>query len=397
VYDANGIVDGDDSDGDGVRDAADGIPGRGAMGIGLLDNDRDGIPNPYDIDSDADGITDNVEGQPTCSYVLPTGRDDDKDGVDNAYDADSNTCPPRAPGIRPFDKDGDSTPDIYDLDTDNDLALDVNEGSGIGGNFVTQTGDADGDGLVDQFDNFNIKTATSMLTNNVTHSQMGPNGSFDGPVPGGSGAQLPKSQVGGCPEGVDRDWRNVQLLPVTLLQFNGNLDNGSVKLNWVVANEVRMSHYTVERSVDGVTYTSVGEVKALGNQVTTSYSLTDKVADLKATTVYYRLVQVGNDNSKKLSNVITFKLQSNTVTRMSVYPNPAKTFFVVKVNAQKEGNATIKVLDVAGRVVMQQNNRVTTGTTSITFNNIANIAAGTYNLQIMLNGEVMNEKLMIVK
>jgi translation initiation factor 2B subunit (eIF-2B alpha/beta/delta family) len=82
---------------------------------------------------------------------------------------------------------------------------------------------------------------------------------------------------------------------------------------------------------------------------------------------------------------------------MSVYPNPAKTFFVVKVNAQKEGNATIKVLDVAGRVVMQQNNRVTTGTTSITFNNIANIAAGTYNLQIMLNGEVMNEKLVIVK
>jgi hypothetical protein len=398
MYDSNGIVDGPDSDGDGVRDLADGIVGPGANGIGLLDSDRDGIPNPYDIDSDADGITDNVEGQPTCSYIVPTGSDDDKDGVDNAYDLNLNTCPPIAAGIRPYDKDGDGTPDIYDLDTDNDLAPDVNEGSGIPGNFVTQTGDADGDGLVDQFDNFNIKTATTIYYHNVVHSQMGPNGSFNGPVPGGSGAQLPKSQEGGCAEGVDRDWRNVQILPVTLLEFKGNLNNGNIRLNWVVSNEVSMSHYIVERSIDGASYKAVGaQVKALGNSGNINYSLIDNVSDLNTTTVYYRLVQVGKDGSSRLSNVITFKLQGKAVNSLVVNPNPAKTFFVVRINATKDGNANIRVVDLAGRVVLQQNNKVATGLTAITFNNIANIAAGTYNVQVMLNDEVMNEKLVIIK
>ena len=116
---------------------------------------------------------------------------------------------------------------MYDLDTDNDRAPDVNEGSGIYGNFVTQFGDADGDGLIDQFDVFNIKTATSLFTHNVAHNEMGPNGNFDGPTPSGSNARLPKSAPGGCAEGVDRDWRNVQLLPVSIVDFKGNLNNGA--------------------------------------------------------------------------------------------------------------------------------------------------------------------------
>ncbi|HEX8331756.1 MAG TPA: T9SS type A sorting domain-containing protein, partial [Segetibacter sp.] len=287
---------------------------------------------------------------------------------------------------------------IYDEDTDNDLAPDVNEGSGIPGTFITQTGDADGDGLVDQFDNFNIKTATSIYYHNVVHSQMGPNGSFNGPVPGGSGAQLPKSQEGGCAEGVDRDWRNVQILPVTLLEFKGNLNSANIRLTWVVGNEVNMSHYIVERSTDGATFKTVGQqVRALGNSGNTNYSLLDNVSDLSTTTVYYRLVQVGKDGSSKLSNVITFKLQGKAVNSLTVNPNPAKTFFVVRVNATKDGNANIRVVDLAGRVVLQQNNRVATGSNAITFNNIDNIAAGTYNVQVMLNDEVMNEKLIIVK
>jgi hypothetical protein len=125
--------------------------------------------------------------------------------------------------------------------------------------------------------------------------------------------------------------------------------------------------------------------------------LLDNVSDLSTTTVYYRLVQVGKDGSSKLSNVITFKLQGKAVNSLTVNPNPATTFFVVRVNATKDGNANIRVVDLAGRVVLQQNNRVATGLTAITFNNIANIAAGTYNVQVMLNDEVMNEKLVIVK
>ncbi len=407
LFDADGLVNGFDTDGDGVLEDnnfedregnADNFNGFGAKGITLKDRDGDGYPNPYDIDSDNDGITDNVEGQATCSERQPTGLDDDKDGIDNAYDVDNN-CIPRGGGIRPYDKDGDTTPDIYDLDTDNDKAPDVNEGSGIYGNFVTNFGDADADGLIDQFDVFNIRTATSLFTHNVAHNEMGPNGNFDGPTPSGSNARLPKSVAGGCNEGVDRDWRNVTILPVTLVDFKGNLNNGQVKLTWVVANESNMEHYNVERSVNGSTFTSIGKVVANNTNRTGNviYNLSDDVSTLSNTTVYYRLQQVERAGTSRLSNVVTFKLNNKTGYAIGIHPNPALAYFNVKVNASADGVANIRITDFTGRTVLSKVSRLNAGSNVVTFNNLSNIAAGTYNVQVLINGELLNEKVIISK
>ncbi|MBC7588823.1 MAG: hypothetical protein H7178_10755, partial [Chitinophagaceae bacterium] len=86
------------------------------------------------------------------------------------------------------------------------------------GNFVTNKNDTDGDGLIDQFDGFNMSTATSNYHYNVTNSNMGPLGNFDGPVPTTSMVQLVKSVSGDCSTG-DRDWRECTILPVTLIEF----------------------------------------------------------------------------------------------------------------------------------------------------------------------------------
>lgn len=396
-FDTDGIVNGTDTDKDGVNSTADNVSGFGARGITTLDTDNDGKPNPYDIDSDNDGITDNVEGQPTCSEKQPTGVDTDKDGLDDAYDIDNNLCVPRGGGITPYDKDGDGTPDIYDLDTDNDGAPDVNEGSGIYGNFVTNFADTDGDGLIDQFDIFNIKTATSLFINNVAHSNMGPNGNFNGPVPAGSSAKLPQSQQGSCPA-VDRDWRNVTILPFTMLDFKGNLNNGSTKLTWSTTNEVNMVSYIVERSTDGINYTAIATVKATGNATSvTNYSYIDNLAGLSATNVYYRLQQVDRSQAAKLSNTLVFKLNGRNDIAMTVHPNPASDFFILKVEAVKDGSALTRVMDVTGKVLLSQNNRVAAGSNAITFNAISKMASGTYNVQVILDGQVFNQKLVIVK
>jgi hypothetical protein len=406
-WDSDGMVNGTDADGDGVRsyggiytnDAgnADNVEGFGAKGIDVLDTDNDGKTNPYDIDSDNDGITDNVEGQPTCSYKAPTGVDTDGDGLDDAYDTNSNPCILNGAGITPYDKDGDGTPDIYDLDTDNDGAADVNEGSGIYGNFVTNYNDTDDDGLIDQFDVFNIQTATSNFTNNVVHSNMGTNGNYDGPTPAGSNANLPQSVAGVCPN-VDRDWRNVSILPVTLLDFKGNLNSQVVKLNWKVTNESNISHYVVDRSSNGTSFTAIGKVAATGNGgAVTNYTLDDNVSNLANTTVYYRLQQVEASGAGKYSNIIVFRLSAKNDVTLSVYPNPASTYFVLKVNAVKDGAASVRVMDVAGKTIVTQTSRVSTGSNAISFNSLNQIGAGTYNVQLIIDGQVFNEKLVIAK
>ena len=404
--DADGLADGTDGDGDGVRsilynnndNTADNFNGFGAKGIRITDTDNDGKGNPYDIDSDDDGITDNVEGQPTCSYIVPKGIDTDGDGLDDAYDFDNNACVRKAAGITPFDKDNDGTPDIYDLDTDNDGAPDVNEGSGFPGNFVTNLADTDGDGLIDQFDIFNINTSVGNYTANVVHSNMGPNGSFDGPLPAGSNAKLPQSGPGNCSTGADRDWRDISILPVTLIEFKGNVNGGTAKLNWTVANEINMHHYIVERSVNGQTFTAVGQLSAKGNTtVTAKYDLTDDVNNLNATTVYYRLNMVENSGNSKYSNTLSFRLSNKASIGLAVHPNPATSYVVLKINAVKDGIAIVRITDMYGKVVSIQNSRVSAGSNAVNFSDLTKMAGGNYNVQVILDGEVMNEKLIIAR
>lgn len=376
---------------------ADNFKGFGALGIILYDYDNDGLPNAYDIDSDNDGITDNVESQPTCAEVQPSGEDIDNDGLDDAYDFEVDHCMKNAAGITPYDKDFDSTPDIRDLDSDNDGAPDVNEGSGIFGNFVTDNSDIDLDGLFGQFDVFNIKTANSNLVNNVAHSNMGAAGGFHGPIPPGSNAKLPQSPQGSCPD-IDRDWRNVSLLPITLLHFKGNMANKVVKLNWSAENEVNMSHYIVERSTNGVEYAEVSKVTAVNNgPVITGYSIEDTISNLSNTTIYYRLKEVDKTGGVKFSNVLSFKVSETAGITMSIYPNPARSYFVLKLNAIKEGSVTTRLTDLAGKTVLAQKTRIISGMNTVTINAIGRLAAGTYQVQVLIDGQRFNQKLVISK
>lgn len=406
LYDTDGLTAGTDVDTDGVRakgglytnvdDNADNFNGFGAKGIKLKDFDGDGKPNPYDVDSDQDGITDNVEGQPTCSNKVPCTTDVDGDGVGDCYDVNTSNCTSRTSGgITPYDKDGDGTPDIYDLDTDNDGAPDINEGSGREGGFVEDYTDVDGDGLIGEFDNFNINTALSNFTNNVAHGNMGPNGNLDGPIPSGSLAELPQSQVGSCPN-VDRDWRNVSILPVTLMEFKGNLNNSIVNLQWKVTNEVNVERYIIERSTNGTNFTAIGAVNATAASTSIKdYQHADNIASLNTTIVYYRLITEDKGGSKAYSNTLVFRLGKAKST-MAINPNPASNFFNVRVQATKEGNAVVRVLDMTGRVVLTNNTKLFTGSNTISFHNAQQLAAGTYSVQMLLNGEVFTEKLVII-
>ena len=397
-FDNDGIADGTDSDKDGVNDIYDQIAGSGAVGITVLDNDSDGKLNPYDIDSDNDGITDNVEGQPTCSYKAPTGIDSDGDGMDDAYDAFNSACVLKAPGITPYDKDGDGTPDMYDLDTDNDGAADVNEGSGIYGSFVTNFADTDGDGLIDQFDIFNIITATAQFSNNVVHSNMGANGSFDGPIPAGSNARLPQTASGNCSTGADRDWRDISILPVTLVNFSGTLANSKTELSWKVASEQHISNYTIERSTNGQQFTTLGKVIARGTTaLNTLYTYNDDVAGVTAATVYYRLKMIETDGTYRYSNVLSFKVINKGTLSFGFYPNPANNYLQIKINAQKDGMAAIRVVDGFGKILFVTNTHLNTGANVISLNNISTLPAGMYNVQLLTEGQTLNQKLVIAR
>jgi hypothetical protein len=54
-------------------------------------------------------------------------------------------------------------------------------------------------------------------------------------------------------------------LPVVLVDFSANVDIRIVTLNWTTASEVNNAYFEVLRSVDGVNYDMVANVKGAGN------------------------------------------------------------------------------------------------------------------------------------
>ena len=138
-----------DDDNDGILDSVEDPDGSG------LDTDGDGIPNTRDIDADNDGIPDNVEAQTTAGYIAP--NDDDaatfeaNNGLNSAYLPE---------GLIPVNTDGTDNPDYIDLDSDNDLVPDNNEGNDFNFDGVPDqmfTGvDTDGDGLDDGYEGSDV-------------------------------------------------------------------------------------------------------------------------------------------------------------------------------------------------------------------------------------------------
>ncbi|MHA8071868.1 invasin domain 3-containing protein [Aquirufa ecclesiirivi] len=106
-----------------------------------LDNDNDGTPNYLDLDSDADGIPDAWEGKNKCA-TCDNRNDDNDDGWDDRgqYKALIDTDKDGSPDFFDLDSDNDCIPDRIELGGDSD-------GDEIA-NFRDL--DSDGDGIPDK-------------------------------------------------------------------------------------------------------------------------------------------------------------------------------------------------------------------------------------------------------
>lgn len=84
-------------------------------------------------------------------------------------------------------------------------------------------------------------------------------------------------------------------LPIELVSFEGRCESDHVTLTWVTASEIDNDYFTVEKSLDGVEYTSIGTVQGAGNSFgTMTYTFVDEgYTDL----AYYRLKQTDFDGT----------------------------------------------------------------------------------------------------
>ncbi|WP_210463188.1 YDG domain-containing protein [Rufibacter roseolus] len=171
-----------------------------------------------------------------------------------------------------------------------------------------------------------------------------------------------------------------QILPVSLISFEGKQKASAIDLSWTTAAEKDNDYFQIERSQDGKTFTSVGKVKGNGNSnVLRNYNFSD--ASAQAGVNYYRLKQVDFDGKFEYSKVIAVKAEAKAGVQASleVYPNPTASKVYV-TSSQVSGAAIVTVFHGNGRVVLQQNVQVEVGQPLSL--DLTNFASGVYYLQV---------------
>ncbi len=191
------------------------------------------------------------------------------------------------------------------------------------------------------------------------------------------------NQTGGCGNDLAIDDitfdRVMSTLPVTGLQTSAVRNNNDVTIKWSTLTESNTSHFVVEKSTNGKDWEAIGSEAAAGNSIfKKEYSLNDTKP---ATENYYRIQQVDIDGTFTYSNVVTIRVNASVI-KASTYPNPFTAGIQIDVKAESNQAVSVNLYDMNGKVVKQVNTELRKGSNSLAMNDLKNMPAGMYLMDI---------------
>ena len=172
-------------------------------------------------------------------------------------------------------------------------------------------------------------------------------------------------------------------LPLNLITFTGALQNKTTAaLNWKTTNEINTSYYMVERSVDGQYFNFLGRVDAAGISSTeNNYSYNDaELANLQSANIFYRLKMFDIGGTYRYSKIIKLTLPG-LQNEITVSPNPVNSDVHANVTAIESCNADWQIIDMTGRVLLQNSTMLKKGNNNLDIN-ISQLPSASYYLNI---------------
>ncbi len=141
---------------------------------------------------------------------------------------------------------------------------------------------------------------------------------------------------------------NVIALPVKLLSFTGEKKGSINQLQWKATAEINLQQYILERSTDGGIFTPITSVNAKSGLVN-NYNFSDANIN-NATTYYYRLKIINDNQSFSYSNIILLQ-PAKSFFDLLVYPNPVSEQLKINLLLEKQTRCTVMLLDAKGALV----------------------------------------------
>ena len=177
-------------------------------------------------------------------------------------------------------------------------------------------------------------------------------------------------------------------LPATWEGFTVTLQKNKASLTWKTSSEINVDRYIVEYSANGINYSTAGTVAARNSAGLNTYSLVQE--NLPLGVRYYRIRRVDKDGQFQLSEVKS--VRAGGLSTVVLKANPViKGRLEMIIDVPQNQTAVIRVVSTTGKVIIQQNTGLSTGSNNIG-TDISRAAKGTYILQVQLANDVINKK-----
>ncbi len=161
--------------------------------------------------------------------------------------------------------------------------------------------------------------------------------------------------------------------------------NNGAQVDWISLTELNVDRYEIERSFDGRTFATTGQVAATGNGTAKkSYSYNDP--NPGTSSVFYRIKAVDADGKHTYSTMVKLVL-NQAGNDLVLYPNPAvgKRISFQLGNLPK-GQYQLSVFDLNGKHVYRQSFNHNGGAISQLIELPGNTVKGIYNFRISGSG-----------
>lgn len=178
---------------------------------------------------------------------------------------------------------------------------------------------------------------------------------------------------------------SIEILPITLIDFDATLNDDAVELSWETSSEINNEYFTIERSANANDWEEISQQAGAGNSSDIRYYQAIDYHPLKGTS-YYRLKQTDFDGESSYSHIVPVQYH---VQGFIIYPNPTNNLVTVQL-AALPGNGMVNIKDVLGKTLLQQ--KITSINTEI---NVNHLPKGIYYVELVDDSYKYAKKLVV--
>jgi hypothetical protein len=184
----------------------------------------------------------------------------------------------------------------------------------------------------------------------------------------GSSSPVVTSSAMACTQGFQQPLI-IKDFPAATFTLQGTPKSTYILLQWTTNGEIDNELFYVERSINGLDYTVIGQVATKASGGNSSADIQYQYTDLQPVNGnnYYRLRQVSKNNLINYSNTVLIPF-SLPKWNIYAYPNPVKNIVHLKLYTSQKGEYVLRLVNMMGQVTIVQHITAELGYNDFTLN-----------------------------